>query len=83
MTRNPPSPGEVRGKLHVGFQDFLVRAQGVVVVEGGISGEHLEDEDTQRPPVHRRAETSSTHVRPIKTLDVCIRLLFAQLCTNT
>lgn len=50
-----PPPVKVRGKLHVGFQNFLVRAQGVVVVKWGIAREHLEDEDPQSPPVDRHA----------------------------
>jgi len=36
----------------VSCEEFLELAEGVAVIERGISRQHLEDENTERPPVH-------------------------------
>ena len=43
---------EVVGVGGLGLQDLLVDSHGVMVVEGGVADQDLEDEDAQRPPVH-------------------------------
>ena len=39
--------------VYFAAQDLLVDAEGVVVEEGRVAGQHLVHEDAQRPPVHR------------------------------
>ena len=39
--------------VYFAAEDLLVDAEGVVVEEGRVAGQHLVHEDTQRPPVHR------------------------------
>mmetsp|Transcript_5636 Transcript_5636/g.19155 ORF Transcript_5636/g.19155 Transcript_5636/m.19155 type:complete len:272 (-) Transcript_5636:356-1171(-) len=46
---------EVPRELDLALQDLLVDAQWVLVVEGRVPREHLEDEDARGPPVHRLA----------------------------
>ena len=38
-------------------QDLLVDAEGVVVEEGRVAGQHLVEEDAEGPPVHRLVVT--------------------------
>ena len=38
--------------LHLPAENLLVDAERVVRVEGGEAGQHLINEDPQRPPVH-------------------------------
>lgn len=39
--------------VYFAAEDLLVDAEGVVVEEGRVAGQHLVHEDAQRPPVHR------------------------------
>jgi len=42
---------DVAGEIELPGEDLLVDSHGIVVDKGGLSGEHLVDEDSQRPPV--------------------------------
>ena len=41
----------MRRELVVSIHDFLVDAHRIIIVERWIAGEHLENEDAQRPPI--------------------------------
>mmetsp|Transcript_4049 Transcript_4049/g.11425 ORF Transcript_4049/g.11425 Transcript_4049/m.11425 type:complete len:201 (+) Transcript_4049:576-1178(+) len=43
---------EMPWEVHSAFQNLLVDAEGILVIEGWVACEHLEDEDAQGPPVH-------------------------------
>lgn len=42
----------VRWKLIVTIHDFLIDTKRIIIVEGGIASEHLEDQNTESPPVN-------------------------------
>mmetsp|Transcript_7904 Transcript_7904/g.19224 ORF Transcript_7904/g.19224 Transcript_7904/m.19224 type:complete len:210 (-) Transcript_7904:720-1349(-) len=46
---------EVPQDLHLAEEDLLVDPEGVLVIEGGVPGEHLVHEDAKGPPVDRLA----------------------------
>lgn len=42
----------MRRELIITVHDLLVDTKGVVIVEGRVAGQHLENQDSERPPIH-------------------------------
>jgi hypothetical protein len=53
--------GEVRGELVAAADDLVVHFELVLVVEGGVAGHHLVDQNAHRPPIHALAVALTRH----------------------